>query len=87
MVIFMFMSMRWVKYREPLIETHSYKEDLTSDHPVMKKLRAKGDTEESKYRYFRLVKVTTTVESGTFPFLQETKRDTIFNMWKTRIKR
>mgnify|MGYP000874352804 CR=1 FL=1 len=76
--VFLFMSARWYSYRTPKVERHTYEKSIERGDPLLKRFKNKP---KEGMVYYQSVEVTTTDSAGAFPFLADTKRDTMVTIW------
>jgi len=76
--IFMFMSARWYSYRKPRVQHEMYGRPIERGDAILNRFKNKP---KEGMVYYQTIEVTTTDSAGNFPFLADTKRDTIITVW------
>jgi len=76
--IFLYMSARWYSYRTPHVQRVSYEKVIEKNDPLIN--RFKNKPKEGMF-YYQSVQVTITDSAGNFPFLADTKYDTVITVW------
>lgn len=75
---FLYMSARWYSYRTPHVERKTYEKTIERSDPILKRFKNKP---KEGLIYFQSIEVTTTDSAGSFPFLADTKYDTVITTW------